>query len=173
MKKIIIIVLCIIAVIAIGTPLFRMYTKMASPETSAQISAKDLKVSIFYSQPSKKERDIFGTLVPYGKVWRTGANEATEIELSRDVTIGGKSLKAGRYSLFTIPEKEKWTIIFNSDLDMWGLSHDEAKDVLRVEVPATEGSEVVEKFTISFKEAETGADMTLAWDKTQVTVPIR
>ena len=174
MKKIIIIVICIIAVIAAGAPLFRMYTKMASPEATAQISVKDLKMTVYYSQPSKKGRDIFGNVVPYSKIWRTGANEATEIEISRDVTIGGKPLKAGRYALFSIPEKDKWTIVFNTELGMWGhFSYDEAKDALRIDVTPTESSDSIEKLTISFKEAETGADMVLAWDKTVVSVPIR
>ncbi len=182
MKKIIIIVASIIAVVVIGGYAFITFTKMASPETSALFEKNGLKVEISYSQPSKKGREIFGSVatndkakkvVPYGQIWRTGANEATEIEISKDVTIAGKALKAGKYSLFTIPDENTWTIIFNSKIAMWGLNYDEKSDVLRVEVPAILRDEVLEKFTISFGEAEGGADMMLEWDKTKVSVPIR
>ena len=179
MKKIIIIVLCIVGVVAIAYPLMRMYTKMASPEATAAVNTKDLIATVYYCQPSKKGRVIFGSeeekaVVVYGQLWRTGANEATEIELSRDVTINGKSLKAGRYALFTIPEKDKWTIVFNTVLGMWGhFTYDQTKDALRTEVTPTEIDSSLELFTIGIKEAKTGADLTLAWDKTQVVVPIR
>lgn len=182
MKKIIIIVASIIAVVLVVGYAFRTYTKMASPETTSDFDKNGLKLSILYSQPSKKERVIFGSIandpkakvvVPYGQIWRTGANEATEIEISKDVTVAGKALKAGKYSLFTIPNESTWTIIFNSKIAMWGLNYDEKSDVLRVDVPATLRDEVLEKFTISFVEAEGGADMLLEWDKTKVSVPIR
>lgn len=182
MKKILIIIVSIIVVVVIGWYGFLTYTKMASPETSAQFDKNGLKLAIYYSQPSKKERVIFGSaandtkvkiLVPYGQVWRTGANEATEIDISRDVTVAGKALKAGRYSLFTIPNQDQWTIIFNSEIAIWGINHNEKSDVLRVDVPATLRDEVLEKFTISFVAAESGADMLLEWDKTKVIVPIR
>ena len=182
MKKIAIIVVSIIVVVVVGAYAFRVFTKMASPETSAQFDKNGLKIEISYSQPSKKGREIFGNaaaddkvkiVVPYGKVWRTGANEATEIEINRDITIGGQALKAGKYSLFTIPNQDKWTIIFNSEISLWGINHDEKNDVLRVDVPAMMRDEVLEKFTISLKEAEGGADMILEWDKTKVVVPIK
>jgi len=173
MKKIIIIVASIIAVVVIGGYGFLTFTKMASPETSAEFDKGGLKIGISYSQPSKKGREIFGKLLPYGTVWRTGANEATEIEISKDVIVAGQALKAGTYSLFTIPNQDKWTIIFNSEISMWGINHNEKLDVLRVDVPSTTRDEVLEKFTISFQEAESGADMLLEWDKTKVVVPIR
>lgn len=182
MKKIIIIIVSIIVVVVIGGYAFLAFTKMASPETSTQFDKNGLKIAISYSQPSKKGREIFGNVgadekvkkvVPYGKVWRTGANEATEIELSKDVTVTGQALKAGKYSLFTIPNQDKWTIIFNSEIAIWGINHNEKNDVLRVDVPSMVRDEVLEKFTISFAEAEGGADMLLEWDKTKVIVPIR
>jgi Protein of unknown function (DUF2911) len=182
MKKIIIIIVSIIAVVSVGGYAFRTFIKMASPATSTQFDKNGLKLAIYYSQPSKKEREIFGSatndtkvkiLVPYGQVWRTGANEATEIEISKDVTVAGEALKAGKYSLFTIPDENTWTIIFNSKIALWGLNYDEKSDVLRVEVPSMLRDEVLEKFTISFVEAEGGADMLLEWDKTKVIVPIR
>jgi Protein of unknown function (DUF2911) len=174
MRKILTIILSIILVLVIGGYGFRMYTKSKSPEVDADFDKNGLKIHVDYCQPSKRGREIFGGLEPYGKVWRTGANEATEIEFSKDVTIAGKALKAGRYALFTIPDKDKWTVIFNSELEMWGaFNYDTAKDALRVDVQPTERPDVLEKFTISFQEAESGADMLLEWDKTKVTVPIR
>lgn len=136
---------------------------------------KDKKpvAKVIYSRPQKKGRVIFGELEPYGTVWRTGANECTEIKFYSNVKIDGKDLKAGTYSLFTIPEKDKWTIIFNSQLDEWGAySYDKAKDVLRAEVkPQTLPTEM-EVFTITFKDTDTGGNLILAWDKTLVELPI-
>lgn len=130
-------------------------------------------VRVTYSRPQKGGRAIFGNLIPYGKVWRTGANEATEIKVYQDIEIAGKKVKAGTYSLFTIPGEKQWTIILNSGLDYWGAySYKEENDVVRVTAPATEGSTAVENFTIQFNnKGEKGGEMRLAWDKTVVTVP--
>ncbi|MFI2742645.1 DUF2911 domain-containing protein [Zhouia sp. PK063] len=128
---------------------------------------------VIYSRPQMNGRTIFGDLVPYGKVWRTGANESTEITFFKDVTLAGKKVKAGTYSLFTIPTDGEWTIILNSVLDEWGAyTYKEDKDVLRVQVPSTKADDAVEDFTIVFKPGMDGADMILAWDKTRVSVPI-
>ena len=91
-----------------------------SPLAVVSTRYKDTYVKITYSQPHKHGRDIFGSLVPFGQVWRTGANEATELTLSRDIKINGLDLKAGTYSLFTIPGKDAWTILINADLGLWG-----------------------------------------------------
>ena len=100
-------------------------------------SRQDAPVAkLIYSRPQRNGREIFGALVPYGKVWRTGANEATEITFFKDGTFGGKPVKAGRYSLFTIPNEKTWTVILSSALDVWGAyTYDEKQDVLRIEVP--------------------------------------
>lgn len=129
---------------------------------------------VVYSRPFKKDREIFGGLVPYGKVWRTGANEATEIKFYRDVNFGGEQVKAGTYSLFTIPGELSWVIILNSDLDYWGhYSYNENSDILRVEVPSKSLDESVEAFTIQFSEkGESSKKMMIAWDKTLVEVSI-
>ncbi|MCU0390821.1 MAG: DUF2911 domain-containing protein [Thermoflexibacter sp.] len=174
MKKILIIITSIIVIVLAGGYGFRLYTKSHSPEVDADFDKNGLKVHVDYCQPSKKGREIFGGLEPYGEVWRTGANEATEIEFSKDVTIAGSALKAGRYALFSIPNQDKWTIIFNNELGMWGaFNYKKENDVLRVDVPVVPRTDVLEKFTISFQEAESGADMSLEWDKTKVIVPIR
>jgi len=131
-------------------------------------------VKVIYSRPQKNDREIFGSLVPFDKVWRTGANECTEIKFYQDVVLGGQEVKAGTYALFTIPGQERWTIILNNGLDQWGaFGYDVAEDALRLEVPAGQTNEVVEAFAIVFPEAEDGsATMVLAWDKTQVEVPL-
>ena len=129
---------------------------------------------ISYNRPAKKEREIFGKLVPFDKVWRAGANEATEIKLYQDVTIGGKKLSAGTYSVFTIPNEKEWTVIFNSDLDVWGAySYNEKNDVLRAKATVKKAEGIHEYFTIEFvKGADNEAIMQLVWDTTLVELPI-
>ncbi len=130
-------------------------------------------IQVVYSRPQKNGREIFGTLEAYGKVWRTGANEATMVILTEDATIGGKAVKAGTYGLFTIPGEKEWTIILNSNAFQWGAyGYDEGKDVMRTTVPVQETPSTVEAFTIAFKEVDGGAHMILAWDDTMVEVPV-
>jgi hypothetical protein len=130
-------------------------------------------VKVTYSRPARNNRDLFGGLVPYGKVWRTGANEATEIQLYQDATIGGKQVKKGTYALFTIPEKDNWTIILNSDLDYWGAySYNEKNDVIRVTAKPEPLKKEADNFTIQFSgEGKNKAVMSLAWGNTLVQVP--
>ena len=110
-----------------------------------------------------------------GKVWRTGANEATELTLTRDIKINEMTLKAGTYSIFTIPAIEKWTIIFNSDLGMWdSYNYNPKMDVLKFEAPVTILKDVVyEPFTIWIDQKNDKADLQMAWDKTKVTLPLQ
>jgi hypothetical protein len=130
-------------------------------------------MKVIYSRPAKKDREIFGKLVPFDKVWRTGANESTEIKLYQDVMFGDKKLAAGTYSLFTIPGANEWTIIFNSDIDHWGAySYNEANDVLRVTGKSSTGKKMVESFAIQFDSTgKNGGVMMIAWDTTGVEVP--
>jgi len=131
-----------------------------------------LVARVVYSRPQKEGRVIFGGLIEYGKVWRLGANEATEIELYRDVKIKDKKLSKGRYTLYALPTETQWTIIFNKDLDTWGaFKYDEKKDVLRVDVPVQKNSPATEAFTIMFAKSAIGADMLMAWDEAKVTLP--
>ena len=132
-------------------------------------------VRVTYSRPTKNDREIFGKLVPFGKVWRTGANENTEIKFYQDVEVGGKKVKAGTYSLFTVPGEKEWTIILNNDLDYWGaFKYNEKNDVLRVSVPASTLNDPLENFSIQFEaKGEKQAVMKLGWDKTVVEVPFK
>ena len=132
-------------------------------------------VRVTYSRPPKNGREVFGKLVPYGKVWRTGANEATEIQFYQDVEFGGKQVKAGTYSLFSIPGEKEWTIILNKDLDYWGAySYSAKNDVLRVTAPARALNKAVENFTIQFESTgDKQGVLKLAWDKTLVDVLLK
>ncbi|CAH0994970.1 hypothetical protein EMA8858_01090 [Emticicia aquatica] len=130
-------------------------------------------VKCTYGQPLKKGREIFGNLVPYGKLWRTGANEATEITFTTNVKIGETNLAAGTYTLFSIPDKEKWTIILNSELGQWGdFSYDANKNVLIYETGVQLNSDIYEGFTIQFEDIQNGFNMYLLWDNVKISVPI-
>lgn len=131
-------------------------------------------VKCTYGQPLKKGREIFGNLVPYGKLWRTGANEATEITFTSNIQIGSTQLPAGTYTLFSIPNKDKWTIILNSELGLWGdFDYDATKNVLIYEAPVSTNSDIYEGFTIQFEDVSNGFNLLLLWDTVKVTVPIQ
>jgi hypothetical protein len=134
------------------------------------VEGKDIKVT--YGRPYKKGREIFGGLEKYGKVWRTGADEATEITFAKDMIFGDKPVKAGTYALFTVPDPNEWTIILNSQLGQWGAydyDKNKDKDVLQIKVPARKLDTVVEQLTIRFE----GDNMIIEWDRTQLVVPVR
>ncbi len=129
---------------------------------------------VVYGRPSKKGRTMLGATEPYGKVWRLGANEATEIKLFQDVTFGDKKIKAGTYTMYAIPTEKEWTIIFNTKLDTWGAySYEEGKDVARVVVPVGKTEKEVEAFTITFDGKGDAAFMIFAWENTLVKLPIK
>lgn len=129
-------------------------------------------IKVIYSRPLKKGRTIFGELVPYNKVWRTGADEATEIKFYKETKLGEGTIKPGTYSLFTIPGEKEWTIIINADTDVWGAyNYNESKDIARIKVPVSSGKEI-EAFSIAFQKSDKGYQMFLAWDTTMITVPL-
>lgn len=131
-------------------------------------------VRVLYSRPQKKGREIFGVLEQFNKVWRLGANENTEIEFYKSVYVDGKKVKAGRYSLFAIPNKDKWTIIINKQTDKWGaFTYDETKDVLRTDVPVGKPDKTIDAFSMTFVETAEGANLVMAWDNTQTVLPIQ
>jgi hypothetical protein len=152
-------------------------TKAFSPEDNVVFHQDDLTIKVFYNRPYKKGRDIFGSLVPYNKVWRTGANEATTFETNKNLNIEGKLLPKGKYSLWTIPKQDSWTIIFNSEHGQWGInSEGEANrnkdlDILTVDVAALQQEKEFEQFTIAFNMTGEEAEMVLLWDKTLVSMP--
>ncbi len=145
-----------------------------SPTVITAARYKDTYLKIVYGQPQKKGRDIFGQVVPFGQVWRTGANEATEMTLTRDIRINNLDLKSGTYSIFTIPEKDSWTFIVNADIGLWGsYNYNPKTDVLRFAVPVMAIPDPQEAFTIQLDQKNDKADLILAWDKTKVTIPIQ
>lgn len=145
-----------------------------SPLAIAAVRYQVHYVKITYSQPQKKNREIFGELVPYGKIWRTGANEATEITTTKDILVNNILLKAGTYSLFTIPEKDKWTIVINTDVGMWGAyNYNPKKDLWRFEVPSQTTDRIYDAFTISFDQRNELADLLIMWDNVKVSIPFK
>ena len=151
-------------------PLHAQKDKSKRPSPPARVSemVNGVTVTIDYSQPAVKDRKIWGKLVPYGKVWRTGANEATWIEVSDDVTINGKLLPKGKYGVFTIPNENEWTIIFNEVWDQWGhYEYKDAKDVLRVTAKPQKSEDFNERFTIDIQDST----VTLAWEN--LVVPFK
>ena len=152
-------------VIAVGSA-------FSKDRASAHTTVKGRDVSVTYGQPKMKGRTIFGGLVPYGQVWRTGADEATEITLTKGGMFAGRQLDPGTYTLYTIPEKGEWTIILNSELKQWGaFNYDKIKEknVLETRVAATTLDKPVETFTIDIKDN----GITLSWEKTSVFLEVR
>ncbi len=140
-----------------------------SPKKEMKAKVGGADVTVVYGSPSVKERDVWGDLVPYDKVWRAGANEATTIEFSKDVKIEGKKLKAGKYSFFTIPGEDEWTIIFNSVPEQWGAYKYEAdKDVLRVTVTPEE----VDESSETLEYVIDGKKLVFKWENLAVPVKL-
>lgn len=134
---------------------------------------------IIYGRPALKGRPVFsneeGALAPLGEIWRTGANEATEITFYKDVKVAGSAIKAGTYVIYTIPGKSEWTVIFNSKLDVWGAyEYDQSKDVARVNVPVSSGKASVENFSMNFKPGSSANTyyLVLGWSTTRVEIPM-
>lgn len=144
-----------------------------SPLEVVTMKWEDTYVKITYSRPHLRGRKIFGELVPFGKVWRTGANEAAELTTTGDIKLAGKNVPAGTYTLFTIPDKDKWTIILNKDLGQWGAyRYDEEKDVVRFDVPTKELETTYEPFTIEFEQTANDVALKMMWENTGVEIPV-
>jgi len=153
-----------------GMQAFAQQIDMPQASPSAKIAQKIglTDVTVSYSRPSMKGRKIFGELVPYGSVWRTGANGATILNFSTDVMIQGNSVPKGQYSLYTIPNKDTWTIILSSNTKLWGaIGYNPKEDILRVQVEPKKTKKKYETFEIGFDNmTDSGADLTMAWDQT-------
>lgn len=136
-------------------------------------ATEPLVARVIYGRPKKEGRPIFGSLVEYNKVWRLGANEATEIEFFKHVKIGGKKISKGRYTLYAIPAENSWTIIVNKETDTWGaFKYDAKKDIVRVDVPVQKQSETIESLTMAFDKTTNGANLIMAWDNLKIALPI-
>jgi DUF2911 family protein len=131
-------------------------------------------IHVDYSVPSMKGRKIFGGLVPYGEVWRAGANEATTFVISKDVTVGGKAVPAGSYTLFAIPDKDKWTLVISKKTGEWGVPYPgAASDFGRVDMTASSLPAPQERFSISLDKGAAGCTLKMAWETTQASVEIK
>jgi hypothetical protein len=156
------------------------FAPVKSPPTSVTFSDKGLDIKVSYSQPSKRGRLIFGeesegALQPYGQYWRLGANAATEITLSKDITFAGQPVNAGSYRMYAVPGAEAFKITLNSELGVTfsaAMEPDHSLDLLTVEIPVDPMLTEVEMFTISFESDSVGINMNMAWDKTLLRVPI-
>lgn len=153
-------------------------TKQHSPEETISLQTEDFQVGVFYNRPYRKGREIFGGLVPYGEVWRTGANEATTFTTDQDLSLGNQTLPAGEYTLWTIPGAQQWIVLFNEQMYSWGVgfdgkpSRDPAFDKLRLEVPVEKLRQPVDQFTIQLNEkGQDSARMVMAWENTRLVIP--
>ncbi|MET0394671.1 MAG: DUF2911 domain-containing protein [Chitinophagaceae bacterium] len=181
-----------------GTPALRPDTMMAQPSAAANsypnvdISPMDMSyfpvdytklrmadsiveppvARVIYSRPHLQRRHLFRDLLRYDEPWRLGANESTEIDLYRPVTIQGQKITPGRYILYCIPHTDSWTIVFNSNIDTWGLRQDTAKDMYRFRVPITTDNPSQEYFTMVFEKTAGGADLVIAWDNIVTKLPL-
>ncbi len=144
-------------------PVLKIQDKMTEP----------LVARVIYSRPQKNDRKVFGELIEYGKLWRLGANEATEVEFYLPVKINNTKIKKGRYSLYAIPNNDKWTIILNKENDTWGsFRYDAKKDVLRMDVPVQMQSTIAESFSLLFEKAGSGFMLNALWDNVKISLPI-
>ncbi len=162
-------------------PYMQEQTKKISPEETNTYVQNGFDLSVNYSSPAKKDRVIFGELVPYNAVWRTGANEPTTFTTANAIRIDDQELPAGTYSLWTIPGEENWSVIFNTEIPDWGVSlfsggketaRTPEKDIIKVEVPVVETATTIEKFTIDFSDNQ-NLSMDISWDTTMIKVPIK
>ena len=181
LKWLLIVLVVLIALFfTVGKPYLQEQTKKHSPEKTATYQNNGMDLTVQYSSPFKKERVIFGELVSFNKVWRTGANEPTTFTTTTDISITDKKLSAGTYSLWTIPKKESWEIMFNKEVPSWGVTlisggaettRNPEQDVIQVEVPTEDLSAAEESLMINFEE-NGQLYLTLSWDRTKVKVPI-
>lgn len=176
------IVLAIVVVLFffVLAPYMKEQTKVHSPEVTKTYRKDDFDLSVTFSSPAKKGRIIFGDLVPFDQVWRTGANEPTKFTTESTIRIADKSLAAGTYSLWTIPGKENWDVIFNSDLPDWGVTvlsggkettRKPESDVIQVQVPVEKTKTLQENFLIDFED-NGELFLFITWDDTKIKVPI-
>lgn len=179
MKKKIFIILGVLLLAYLAYFFYGMFTTRShSPIETKTISHQGLDVKVVYYRPYKKGRLIFGSendeaLVPYGKYWRLGANEATEITFSKNVNFGGKDVQAGSYRMYAVPNADSWQISLNSELGKFGyFEPNYALDVVKIEAPVSQAPNETEQLTITFEPDSAGVDMNIVWDRTLVQVPI-
>ena len=180
MKKKIFIALAVLVVFLAAAGFYLNYrNRSLSPPGSVSVKSGDLTVTVTYSRPSVRGRLIFGTeekdaLQPYGKYWRLGANEATEVSFTKDVLFNGSPVKAGSYRIYAFPGETSFEIGLNTELGAWGYTEpDYSKDVLRTKVAVEKVDNPVEQYTITLKDQETGVDMIFEWADVRFVIPVK
>ena len=149
-------------------------SKRPSPPATADVTLKGKKISIDYSRPSLKGRKVGQELAPYGKVWRTGANEATTFTTEADLNIGGTKVPAGKYTLYSLPSDGTWKLIISKQTGQWGTEYHEDQDLARIDMKKSPLPQNVEQFTISFdKKSESAAELNLDWENMRVSVAVK
>ena len=177
-------ILFLLSIIALGLFLYsffveNIFSQRLSPKDTVEFKLNDLKLEVFYNRPSKKNRAIFGALVPFNQVWRTGANEASTFETNQALEVQGMTLPIGKYTLWTVPKDTTWIVIFNSKQYPWGVNSDMEPlwnpnyDVLNIEIPVQKLTSIVEQFTIAFDNSTDNLFLTMAWDDVKVAVPLK
>ncbi len=179
-KKTVWIIIASLVILVVVTLAYLMYrNRSLSPPGEVAATSGDLTVSITYSRPSVRNRLIFGpedkqALQPYGKYWRLGANEATEVTFSRDVSFNGAAVKAGTYRMYAVPGPKEFEIILNSELGKWGaFEPDHSLDVMTTRVPVEKSSSPVEQYTITLPVVDNGVDIVFEWSDVRFAVPVR
>lgn len=175
--------LIILVIVTVGLFLYShfvedIFSKRLSPKDLVKFELNDVKLEVQYNRPYKKGREIFGALVPFDQVWRTGANEATTFITNKQLVVDGIALPKGSYTLWTIPEDTIWKVFFNTKEYPWGVDEQmrpmrEPKyDIVEIDVPVNHLDTVVEQFTIAFDNTTDNLKLTMAWDDTKVEVPM-
>ncbi|HLH08743.1 MAG TPA: DUF2911 domain-containing protein [Terriglobales bacterium] len=174
MRKAVLVVAALLCAFTLAAQMGADKSKRPSPPGQAQVTFADGKsITIDYSRPYAKGRKIFGGLVPYGKEWRTGANEATTFVTTADLMVAGKHVPAGKYTLYTIPNENEWTLIINKQTGQWGTVYKEDQDLVRVPMKVGKTSGPVEQFTILLeKTGAKAATLKLQWENTQASVEV-
>jgi len=181
MKRFIVFLLIVIFII-LGYLFFTktgIFEERKSPKKTVVFTVDDLKLEVFYNRPSKKNREVFGALVPFNKVWRTGANEATTFETNKALKIGNDSLPKGKYTLWTIPNDTAWSVMFNAKQYKWGVDETMQPmripdfDVITYSAPVQHLDKPVEQFTIAFDNSTDNLSLTMAWDIAKIVVPLK
>jgi len=160
----------ILAVAFIATTgLLANQRQRASPHETVTATVDGAKISVTYGRPYAKGRKIVGGLVPHGKIWRTGADEATTLVTDKALMFGSTHVNPGTYTLYTLPEEKGWQLIINKQTGQWGTEYDEKQDLGRVPMTVTKTSGPVEQFTIEVADTSSGGELRLSWENTQAT----
>ena len=158
---------------AVFLSILPLQAQQASPPGSAEITVDGKKIAISYHRPSMKGRKIFGGLVPYGQVWRTGANNATSLKTEVDLMFGNVVVPAGSYTLWTLPTESGWKLIINKQTGQWGTQYAEGQDLARVDMKVGKLSAAAEQFTITLAPAPGGGTLKLDWEMTSASIAFK